>query len=83
MLTPLVLSGGAALVVEVVADRDQTLMDGFDALPQLVREAIAFADFPFPLDAVGRMLRRGVPADIVADVILSVDRRISRLRGER
>lgn len=52
-------------------------MDIFDALPPVVRRAIASAAFPFPPRVVSRMLRRGYAAERVAATILSAGQRLA------
>ena len=52
-------------------------MEAFDALPAVVRMAIARADFPFHPNAANRLLDRGIPAERVAATIAGADKRLS------
>lgn len=52
-------------------------MDAFDALPAIVRMAIARADFPFHPETASRLLDRGIPAERVAATITGADKRLS------
>lgn len=60
------------------AARLGAVMQTFDALPPVVRGAIAGADFPFHPRAAAKQLDRGTPPEKVAAVIASADRRLGR-----
>ncbi|MBT9373203.1 hypothetical protein [Rhizobium sp. CSW-27] len=53
-------------------------MEAFDALPAVVRMAIAFSNFPFDARVAARFLRRGHSAPHVAALIVSADYRLTK-----
>lgn len=52
-------------------------MDRFDALPPVVRAAIAWADFPFHPCSAEKLLAKGVAPEKVAAILRGADLRLS------
>ena len=55
-------------------------MDRFDALPSVVRIAIARADFPFHPISAERLLSKGIAPERVAAILRGADLRLSAKR---
>lgn len=53
-------------------------MDAFDALPSIVRNAIAAAGFEFVPRFAARLLGRGISPERAAEIIRDTDRRLMR-----